>query len=87
MRLVTKEYDIKQGQDFRTASRREETLGACVNVHYWKYSPNTWMYCAGPNPSGNFSSIGNKVHVRKLVCDKTPDEAFVNELIYSLGDG
>lgn len=34
-----------------------------------------------------FSSIGNKVHVRKLVCDKTPDEAFVNELIYSLGDG
>lgn len=87
MRLITKEYDIKQGQDFRTASRREETLGACVNVHYWKYSPNTWMYCAGPNPSGNFSSIDNKVHVRELVCDKTPDEAFVNELICSLGDG
>lgn len=87
MRLITKEYHIKQGQDFRTASRREETLGACVNVHYWKYSPNTWMYCAGPNPSGNFSSIDNKVHVRELVCDKTPDEAFVNELICSLGDG
>ena len=62
-------------------------MGACVNVHYWKYSPNTWMYCAGPNPSGNFSSIDNKVHVRELVCDKTPDEAFVNELICSLGDG
>ena len=87
MRLVTKEFDIKQGQDFRTAARREETLGACVNVHYWKYSSNTWMYCAGPNPSGNFSSIDNKIHVRELVCDQSPDETFVNELICSLGDG
>ena len=87
MRLVTKEFDIKQGQDFRTAARREETLGACVNVHYWKYSSNTWMYCAGPNPSGNFSSIDNKIYVRELVCDQSPDETFVNELICSLGDG
>lgn len=87
MRLVTKELGIKQGQDFRTAARREETLGACVNVHYWKYSSNTWMYCAGPNPSGNFSSIDNKIHVRELVCDQSPDETFVNELICSLGDG
>ena len=87
MHLVTKEYNIKQGQDFRTVNRREETLGACVNVHFWKNSPNKWMYCAGPNPNGNFSSIDNKVYVRELVCDQSPDEAFVNELICSLGDG
>lgn len=87
MRLVTKELGIKQGQDFRTASRSEDTLGACVNVHYWKCTPYLWKYCSGPNTGGKFSSIDHKVYVRELVCDDTPDESFVNELISSLGDG
>ena len=87
MRLVTHNYNVKKGQDFRTAPRREYTLGACVNVHYWKFSPQVWKYCAGPNTGGNFDSIDHKVYVRDLVCNQIPDDTFVNELIYSLGDG
>lgn len=87
MRLVTSKYNIKKGQDFRTAGRSEETLAACVNVHYWKQDAKLWKYCAGPNTKGNFHSINHKVYVREILSDITPDEAFVNELIYSLGDG
>lgn len=87
MRFVTSKYNIKKGQDFRTASRSEETLAACVNVHYWKQDTKLWKYCAGPNTKGNFHSINHKVYVRELLSDITPNEAFVNELIYSLGDG
>lgn len=87
MRFVTSKYNIKKGQDFRTAGRSEETLAACVNVHYWKQDAKLWKYCAGPNTKGKFDSINHKVYVRELVSDMTPNEAFVNELIYSLGDG
>lgn len=87
MRFVTSKYNIKKGQDFRTAGRSEETLAACVNVHYWKQDAKLWKYCAGPNTKGNFHSINHKVYVREILSDITPDEAFVNELIYSLGDG
>lgn len=87
MRFVTKKYNIKKGQDFRTANRSEDTLAACANVHYWKQDANLWKYCAGPNTKGKFHSINHKVYVRELVSDTTPNEAFVNELIYSLGDG
>lgn len=87
MRFVTSRYKIKKGQDFRTASRSEETLAACVNVHYWQQDAKLWKYCAGPNTKGNFHSIHHKVYVRELLSDLTPDEVFVNELIYSLGDG
>ena len=87
MRFVTSKYNIKKGQDFRTASRSEETLAACANVHYWKQDAKVWKYCAGPNTKGNFHSIRHKVYVRELVSDMTPDETFVNEMIYSLGDG
>lgn len=87
MRFVTSKYNIKKGQDFRTAGRSEETLAACVNVHYWKQDAKLWKYCAGPNTKGNFHPINHKVYVREILSDITPDEAFVNELIYSLGDG
>lgn len=87
MRFVTSKYNIKKGQDFRTAGRSEETLAACVNVHYWKQDAKLWKYCAGPNTKGNFHSINHKVYVREILSDITPDEAFVNELIYSLVDG
>ena len=62
-------------------------MAACVNVHYWKQDAKLWKYCAGPNTKGNFHSINHKVYVREILSDITPDEAFVNELIYSLGDG
>lgn len=87
MRFVTSKYNIKKGQDFRTAGRSEETLAACANVHYWKQDTKLWKYCAGPNTKGKFHCINHKVYVRELVSDTTPNEAFVNELIYSLGDG
>ncbi|EJX03354.1 hypothetical protein EVA_08534 [gut metagenome] len=87
MRLLTNKWGIKKGQDFRTKSRREETLAACVNVHYWKQHDHLWKYCAGPNTDGNFQVIHHKVYIRDLVCDGTADEAFIHELISSLGDG
>ena len=81
MRLVTQNFNVKKGQDFRTAPRREHTLGACINVHYWKFSPQVWTYCPGPNTGGNFDSIDYKVYVRDWVCDQISDATFVKELI------
>lgn len=55
MRFVTSKYNIKKGQDFRTAGRSEETLAACVNVHYWKQDAEVVEVLRWPKYKGEFS--------------------------------
>ena len=87
-KMLKDEYNIKKGPDFRTKKSCEETLGACVDMHYWREADNCWKYCVGPHKEGKFDTIHNKVYIRKLVCEQgNPDPAFMERLIRSLGDG